>query len=133
MKTREQAPETSPVAERVTLALSIGILALIVGLVVYQYVVQGTQPPVIEVTPQLEAVRQEPGGYYLPVVISNRGDETAEEVVVQLTLRTGQLQEEGADITVQFLPGGAVQKGTVVFQRDPRRGKIEVAVSYLTP
>lgn len=30
-------------------------------------------------------------GYYLPIVISSRGEETPEEVVIQLTLQVGQI------------------------------------------
>ena len=77
---------------------------------------------------------REGAGYRVPVMIQNRGDETAAEVKVEVALRDGKEINERADFTLAFLPRHATREGAVVFARDPRCCEIVArAVGYEKP
>jgi uncharacterized protein (TIGR02588 family) len=119
----------SSVAEWTTLGISIAILVTIVGLVTYLYVGGGERPPVIVVETQVQELRQDEGGYYLPVTIRNEGDATVENVQVGAELDTGSGQPETTQITVAFLAGGEQVEGTFVFEHDPLQGELTTQVT----
>ena len=121
-------------AERTTLAISLAILALLVGLVGYQYVDGGADSPIVEVRPQLQAVRREGEAYYLPIEIANRGNRTAEDVLVRVSLASGEGRRESGEFQVPFLAGGATREGIIIFRADPARGELTVdTVSFVEP
>ncbi|MDX1662958.1 MAG: hypothetical protein R3272_04135 [Candidatus Promineifilaceae bacterium] len=126
--------------ERVTLAISILVLQLLVGLLLYQGVILEEGPPVIVVEPHFDAVRQEGARYYLPVTIANEGEQTAEGVRVIFHLIPASSAEtpetantESADVTVPFLAGGGSVEGAVVFDRLPTAETVRHVASYLEP
>ena len=136
MKQNKERRENAPreFAEWVGLAISSGVILLVVGLVSYRIVADGSQPPSFSVHPDVQAIRQEGGLYYLPVTITNTGDETAEDVRGNVTLRAGQDETETAEFTIPFLPGGDSARGTAIFRRDPQQGDLTAhVVSYLIP
>jgi uncharacterized protein (TIGR02588 family) len=121
-------------AEWTTLGISTAIVLALVGLVLYEDVAGGKQPPVIEVHPRLEAVRHEAGTYYLPVEIRNRGDTAAEDVRVHIALTTDRNQRQSSELRTDFLAGGASIRGVVAFQEDPSRGSLTIdGLSFLEP
>lgn len=121
-------------AEWATLGFSLAVLALLVVLVGYEYVAGGTDPPIVEVRPQVQAVRREGEAYYLPVEIANRGDRTAEDVLVRLSLASGDGRRESGEFLIPFLAGGATREGIVIFRADPARGELTVdTVSFVEP
>lgn len=122
------------VAEWTTLGISIAILIAILGLVTYLYVRGDEQPVVILVEPQMQALRQDEGGYYLPVIIRNEGDPTVEEVHIEAELDTGSGETETAQLTIQFLAGGEQLEATFIFQHDPAEGELTTrATSFQEP
>lgn len=135
-KQEHSAPERRQLAEWVSLAISTGIVLLVVALVSYRFVDGGTQPPAFSVDPDLAAVRQEGNLFYLPLEVTNTGDETAEDVLVKITLRPGvnDAETETAEFTIRFLPGGDSARSAAVFRHDPRQGDLTShVVSYLIP
>ena len=131
-------------AEWVSLAVSGLLLASLLGLIGYEHFSRGSAPPLIQVRPQLDAVREDPDGqgrtrgqgvtYYVPVEVKNLGDQTAEDVVVELVLQPPQGEPERAEVTIHLLAGGATQATTAIFRSDPRRGTLTAtARSYLEP
>jgi len=120
-------------AEWVTLSLSVLIVLALAGLVIYQQMVRGTEPPSIEVMPKLEEMRQEGDAYYVPIEVTNKGETTAEDIEVQLSLDTGEGQPETAAFTLKFLAGAESESQTVVFQSDPSKGKLTHVVAFSTP
>ncbi len=74
-----------PVAEWVTLGVSVTVVLVVISLVGYEYFTSSAQPPVIEARPQVGEVREVDGDYYLPVEVTNRGEQTAEDVKVQIS------------------------------------------------
>ena len=129
----EQDRERS-IAEWVTLGISIAVVLAVVGLISLFSLRGGNAPPAIAVEPRMDALRHDEGGFYLPVVVRNEGDRTAEDVVVSAELDAGEHPTETADFTITFLAGGDEVEGTFVFRSDPARGDLTVrVVSFLEP
>ena len=82
-------------------------------------------------TPREEAILEvelgEPerrGDYFaVPVLVSNRGDVTAEGVQVEVTLTTDSGQQERSQFELQFLPRQATERGYALFEADPAKAK----------
>ena len=122
--------------ERITLAISILVLQLLVGLLIYQAVVLEEGPPVIAVEAHFEDLRREGNSYYLPVTIANQGQQTAEAVRVLFRLLPppgAAAEPEVVEFVVAFLPGGGAVDGAVAFQRPPTPETVRYVVSYLEP
>jgi len=120
-------------AERVTFGIATLILTAVVGLVVYNWLTQKDQPPVVSVTRQ-SGIRQAQGQYYVPFAIANTGGKTAESVQVVAELRIDGKVEETGEQQIDFLSGGETEEGAFVFSRDPRQGELRLRVaSYKLP
>lgn len=128
----EQKPPRSA-AEWISFGIALFILAGIVGLVVYKWLTQKNQPPVLSVTPNSE-VREAPGQFYVPFEVKNTGGETAELVQVIAELSINGEVEEAGEQQIDFLAGGETEEGAFVFSRDPRKGELVIRVaSYKLP
>lgn len=117
------------IAEWTTLAISAVILVALVGGLTWLYFRGTERPATVVVEPQMDQLREEDSGYYLPVIIHNTGDTTAANAVVQGELDTGSGQPETAEITIDFLDGDEEVAGTFVFRSDPRSGELTVGVT----
>jgi uncharacterized protein (TIGR02588 family) len=128
----EQHPSRSP-AEWTSFTIALGVLATIVGLVIYEWLTQSNEPPVLSVTRQSE-IREAPGQYYVPFSITNTGGETAESVQVIAELSINGEVEETGEQQIDFLASGEMEEGAFVFSRNPREGELVVRVaSYKLP
>lgn len=128
----EQKPRRSP-AEWTTFSIALFILAVIVGLVIYKWLTQKDQPPVLSVSRPSE-IRQAPGQFYVPFSVKNTGGETAESVQVIAELSINGNVVEAGEQQIDFLASGEKEEGAFVFSRDPRQGKLVVRVaSYKLP
>ena len=118
--------------ELITLILSIGIVAALVGGVAFVQLSSGDRPPVISAGASLDEARAVAGGFELEVEVRNDGDRAAEAIrlaVVQEVDGRGREHE----IEIDFLAGGAVARATAVLRSDPRRSTVRVEVrSYQT-
>lgn len=122
------------VAEWTTLGISLAILGLVFATITWLWVQDTATPATVEVTTVTEAIRHEGDVWYLPLEVTNRGDATAEEVVVEAELDTGAGEPETAEITFSFLASGETARGTVVFTSDPASGKLSIRpVSFKEP
>ena len=79
------------------------------------------KPPMIEVT--LGQAEQRGEHYAIPVRLANRGDETAEAVLVQVTLEMSGGKSEKSEFQIQFLPRNASREGWVIFETNPATAK----------
>ena len=128
----EQKPPRSS-AEWTTFSIALFILAAIVGLVIYKWVTQKNQPPVLSITRSSE-VREAPGQFYVPFSVKNTGGETAESVQVIAELRINGEIEETGEQQIDFLASGETEEGAFVFSRDPRNVELSIRVaSYKSP
>jgi uncharacterized protein (TIGR02588 family) len=133
--TTEEVQKKPPrsAAEWTTFSLALLILATLIGLVIYKWVTQKDQPPLLSVTPETE-IRQAPGQFYVPFAITNTGGATAESVQVIAELSINGKIEESGEQQIDFLASGEKQEGAFVFSRDPRQGKLVIRVaSYKLP
>jgi uncharacterized protein (TIGR02588 family) len=113
----------------VSLAVSLLLLALVVGVVVKLWVSQTEKPPRFVV--ETGAARNEAGLFYLPFTLINEGDKTAAEVMVEGTIGASG-KEETSSTTFDFIPGRSRQKGELVFSADPASAQVRVT-SYQQP
>ena len=121
-------------AEWGSLAVSLAILCAVLALVIHEHATRGQEPPAFEVRFELDKTREASGGYFLPVEVRNSGDVTAEDARLEVTLTPAQGPPETADAELRFLAGGEAQRVTVVFQTDPRRGRlVGRIVSFVEP
>lgn len=120
-------------AEWVTFAIASLIVAILIGLVLFIWITQDNQPPVLAVTRD-QAIREAQGQYYVPFTVTNSGGGTAESVQVIGEFRlNGEVKEEGEQ-QIDFLSSGEKEEGAFVFSRDPRDGELVVRVaSYKLP
>lgn len=131
-KTAEQSGRS--VAEWTTLGISLAILALAFASILWLWARDDASPTTVEVTGVTDELRHEGDAWYLPLEVVNRGDTTAEDVVVEASLDTGEGEPETAEITFSFLASGETARGTAVFTSDPGAGDLTLrAVSFKEP
>ncbi len=112
----------------------IGLAAILatVGFLAWDAATSKGSPPDLWV----ELGRPEPGsgGFIVPVTVRNRGDETAEEVNVEVTLERPGTPPETAAIEMAFVPRRSRREGWVTFRGDPRLGRLTGrAIGYEKP
>jgi uncharacterized protein (TIGR02588 family) len=127
---RDDSQERSgrTVAEWTTLSISVILILGLVALVTYVSISGGNQPPIVEARPLDQEIRHEGATHYLPVVVTNRGGRTAQEVLIMAELVRGEEPPETAEFTIDFLAGGETMEGTVVFASDPSAGELTARV-----
>ncbi len=127
-------PEKQSTAERITMGISIAILAAVIGLASWSSFATGDSPPLIEVDVHMEDMRETNSGFYVPITITNNGGFTAQNATVTGELVTDEPEPETAEVTIDFLAGGESETAGLVFSTDPNEGELTVApTSYLDP
>jgi uncharacterized protein (TIGR02588 family) len=114
-------------AEWVTLVLSSLLIAGVSVAVAYFTITSGDAPPSFTTEPQPAETRGNTEEFYLPVTVTNTGDEPAQEIQVRVELQSGD-QTETAVFTIDLLAAGESEEGTAVFQSDPSQGAIQAVV-----
>lgn len=120
-------------AEWISLGVSLSILVLVLGLVIYSWITKENKPPILSVISGAE-IRQVNEQFYIPFEVTNQGGETVQsvEIIAQLTIN-GEVIETGSQ-EIDFLSGGEVQSGAFIFSRNPQQGELVMrAVSYKLP
>jgi uncharacterized protein (TIGR02588 family) len=112
-------------AEWTTLLLSALLILAVTGAVAYFSLTGGNQPAAFTAEPGDAELREEQ--FYLPVTVTNTGDEPAQDVRVRVELRTDDAIET-AVFTLELLPAGATEEGTAIFASDPAQGEVTAAV-----
>jgi uncharacterized protein (TIGR02588 family) len=124
---KAKRPPRSP-AELITFSIASLILLAIAGLIIYSWISGRDRPPVL-VIQQNGPVRQEQQQFYVPFEISNTGGETVDSVQVIAELRVNGSVKESGDLQFDFLSGGEKEKGTFIFNQDPRQGELSIRIS----
>jgi uncharacterized protein (TIGR02588 family) len=124
----EEKQEKRTLAENVSFGISLLVLGLLVGLVVYQWVTKKDQPPVLSVTTDTQ-VRQAEGQFYIPFTVANTGGETVEsvEIIAELNLN-GKIEDIGSQ-QIDFLSDGETNSGAFILNRNPNQGELIVRVT----
>ena len=119
---KQHPPEAKNWLEWVVFAVGSVLTAVTIGCLVYHAVTESDRRPP-EIVVRLGMPEHHSGRYAVPVVVENRGDETAEGVHVEVTL-AGDGGEERADFEIAYLPRHGTEKGVVTFDSDPRNGTL---------
>ncbi len=104
--------------EWLVFAASLVLVLSTLGYLVYDGATFGEAPPSIEF--QLGQPQPRSNRFVVPVSVTNRGDETAQGVHIEVTLESGGKEQENADFEIAFLPRHSTRKGWVTFKTDPR-------------
>jgi uncharacterized protein (TIGR02588 family) len=75
-------------------------------------------PPQFAVT--IESVASSGPDFLVRFSIRNDGSQTAAQVVVEGQLERGEPSPETSSVTFDYVPGGSVRRGGVLFRHDPR-------------
>ncbi len=121
--------------EWIVFAVSLALVTGTVGFLAWD-AVQGAGGEGSPAALSVELGRPEPrgGAWAVPVTIQNRGEITAENVHVEVTLETTGAAPETAGFEAAFVPRQSKSEGWVMFRSDPSRGKLSGrAVGYSTP
>ena len=104
--------------EWIVFAVGLALVLSTLAYLAYDAATITDAPPSIEVS--AGEPLQRPHNFIVPVTLINHGDQTAEGVVVEVTLESAGEEKERSELTVAFLPRGSTRKGWVAFQTDPR-------------
>ncbi|QSJ18370.1 TIGR02588 family protein [Nostoc sp. UHCC 0702] len=130
-QTEEKSQRSS--AEWVTFSIASLILAVIVSLVVYTWLNDKNQPPILSVSNK-QTVREIDGQFYVPFEIVNTGGETAESVQIMAELEIDGKVVETGEQQIDFLSTDEKEAGAFVFTKNPQQGKLTLRVSsYKSP
>lgn len=116
-------------AEWVSLGISLFILAVITGLVIWFWLNPTDRPAHFLVTEG--RMRIEDNLFYVDFSIENIGDETGEKVEVEGSITIGNLEEKASTI-FDFVPGRSKEQGVLIFTHKPKNLAITVK-SYQKP
>lgn len=105
--------------------VGLALIICVAAYLVYDGMRAEESAPLIEI--RLGEPEQRGAEYVVPVVVSNRGNLTAEGVQVEVTLEgaggaggAGGAETERGEFTIAFLPRRATRSGWVAFRTDPR-------------
>jgi len=96
----------------VGLLLVVGVLSFLI----YDATTAGDRAPIVAV--RLGDPEQRPEHFVVPVEITNTGDQTAENVLVEVVLGAGPEQQQ-SQLEIAFLPRGATRAGWASFRGRP--------------
>ena len=103
--------------------VSLALVAGVLGFLVYDALKLEKLPPDLEV--RLGAPVEHGQEFVVPVAVTNRGDQTAEGVQIEVTLEGGGGGEpERGEFGIAFIPRRATREGWVVFRTDPRGARL---------
>jgi uncharacterized protein (TIGR02588 family) len=105
--------------------VSAALIALVIGFLIFESATIGDALPDIQVRTGTPEPRT--GYFAVPLEVTNKGDQTAEGVHIEVVLRSGG-QEENADLEIAFLPRRGAREAWVTFKTDPRQGTLEARV-----
>lgn len=115
-----------------TITIISGILVVFTfGFLVYQMINEEQTPPDIVVV--LGEVSEKDGAFSVPIKATNAGNETAENVLIEIVLK-GEPQEEKSQMNFAYLPRKSSANGWVIFSRKPELKDLETRViGYTIP
>lgn len=118
--------------EWIVFAVSAVIIAAAAGYLAYTAVREEKTPPDLHVRAFDPAATN--GGFRMAVEVRNTGDQTAEQVRVEVALERGGEPVERAELDILFVPRKSSRQGWVTFKNDPRGCTVTTrAMSYEVP
>lgn len=116
-------------AEKITTIISVLLIAALAGAILYEgYATGQSEPATLEVTVLSDQIEQRGGDFYVPVEITNDGDQTVEEVVVNIELLDGESVVDEAETVIATLGESETITAVLVVADDPAGLTIEAGV-----
>lgn len=114
-------------------ALALALILTTLGYLVYATLTRGSDPAQLRV--ELGKAKPSLNQFLIPVLVTNDGDTTAEDVHIAVLLRTSGGEEERAELQFPHVPRHARRRGWVAFQSDPATGtRLEgIVMGYREP
>lgn len=113
-------------------AASVIVIVAVAGQLAVSAFRQKTSPPDLHVATERPVPTH--GGWRVAVLVRNTGDQTAEQVKVEVALRRGGEEVERAELDIVFVPRKSSRRGWVTFRSDPGGCTVAArAMSYETP
>ena len=103
--------------------ISAAIIAVLAGFIALDATRDGSPTPEIHIETGAPIARGD--RFAVPVLVTNRGRETAEGLRVEIALRDGQRDVEVAEVTFAFVPRASHREAWALFRKDPRGMEIE--------
>lgn len=117
--------------EKFVLVTSVVVVGVVLVFLVYRVFTDETVPPNIDV--QYGAAEAKPNYMALPIKVSNRGTQTAENVRVEITVGVGENMQI-SEIDFAYIPGQSSVEGWACFESIDPDEQIETRViSYTSP
>src|SRR4051794_16192634 len=89
-------------------------------------------PPRFAVT--IDSIAASGPDFLVQFSIRNDGKKTAAQVIVEGKLERGELSSETSSVTFDYVPGGSVRHGGVLFRHDPRSSELTLrALGFREP
>ena len=104
--------------EWLVFAASLILVLSTLGYLVYDTATIKNAPP--NIVFQLGKPQPQLNYFTVPVVVTNKGDETAEGVQIEVILQKNGKEQESAEFDIAFLPRHSTRQGWVTFETDPR-------------
>ena len=104
--------------EWIVFGVSLILVVSTLGYLIYDVATFSEAPPSIEL--QVGTPQPRSNHFFVPVSATNRGDETAESVHIEVVLETGGKEQESGEFQIAFLPRHSTRSGWVTFETDPR-------------
>lgn len=118
--------------EWIVFAVSLVLVAATFGYLIRETMVTQESPPDVAVA--LGAPMPGSGGFMVPVVATNRGGQTAENVQVAVELEVPGGPTHESVLVIPFLPRESHRQGWVTFPSDPGSGTLRVkGVGFQSP
>ena len=109
-----------------TITIISGIIVVFtLGFLVYQMIYEEQTPPDIVVV--LGGVSQKDGAFAIPIKATNKGTETAENVLIEIILKDGVIEEK-SEINFAYLPRKSSVNGWVIFSKKPESKNLQTRV-----
>lgn len=118
--------------EWLVFGISLVLVVLTFAYLLRETITTNETPPDIVV--MLGTPRSGSGGFMVPVVTTNRGGQTAEDVQITVTLDVPDGSSEESVILIPFLPRESKREGWAIFRSDPRSGALRVGgIGFQSP
>jgi uncharacterized protein (TIGR02588 family) len=109
--------------EWVVFAVSLAAIAVCVGVLGYEELMNTGAPPRLAAT--VASVVEQPAGFAIEILIQNGGDRTAENIHLEVTIEG---TPERAEAVVAYVPYRSQRRAWLVLPTDPRSRRLVVRV-----
>lgn len=121
-----------PLVEWIIGSVGLLIVALVVGVLIYEAVAGDKSPPDVKLT--VQAIAPLRNGYLVKVRAENEGGEPAARVAINVELVNQTQVVEAAETQFEYLPAHSTREAGVFFSHDPRQGELRLqALGYEEP